>query len=96
MTIEQIFQTGKGTVVDVRTQAEFMGGHVADSRLVPVNEIPARLAEIKALPAPIIVCCASGGRSSQAARFLQANGVDCIDGGSWTTVNYYKNQLDSQ
>lgn len=90
MNIEKLISEGEGTVVDVRTPAEFMGGHVAGSTNIPLNELPARMQEIKALTAPIIFCCASGNRSGQATQFATLQGVSCINGGPWTTVNYYK------
>ena len=75
------------TVVDVRTPGEYMGGHVAGSINIPLQEIQERLEEVKALPQPIILCCASGNRSGQATRFLKEQGVDCSNGGSWLDVN---------
>lgn len=78
----------KKTIVDVRTPAEFMGGHVAGSINIPLQEIQQRLTEIKALPQPIIFCCASGNRSGQATAFVKNYGVDCENGGSWMDVNY--------
>lgn len=76
------------TVVDVRTRAEFMGGNVAGSINIPLNEIQARLDEIKNLKQPIVLCCASGNRSGQATAFLKNNGIDCENGGSWYDVYY--------
>lgn len=75
------------TVIDVRTPGEFMGGHVPGSINIPLMEIQDRLDEIKKMPQPIILCCASGGRSAQATYFLQNCGVDCENGGSWLSVN---------
>ena len=77
----------KLTVVDVRTAGEFMGGHVAGSINIPLQEIQERLDEIKALPQPIVLCCASGNRSGQATYFLKQQGIDCSNGGSWLDVN---------
>lgn len=77
----------KKTIVDVRTPGEFMGGHVAGSINIPLNEIQRRVDEIKALPQPIILCCASGNRSSQATGFLKSCGIDCMNGGSWLDLN---------
>ncbi|MBX2904008.1 MAG: rhodanese-like domain-containing protein [Chitinophagales bacterium] len=77
----------QATIVDVRTPAEFMGGNVAGSINIPLQEIPHRLAEIKALQQPLILCCASGNRSGQAAAFLKTNGIECTNGGSWLDVN---------
>lgn len=76
------------TVVDVRTPAEFRGGHVAGSINIPLQEITTRLEEIRNLAQPIVLCCASGNRSGQAEGFLRAQGVECTNGGSWTEVNF--------
>ena len=75
------------TIIDVRTPAEFMGGHVQGSINIPLQEVPARVAEISAMPQPIVLCCASGNRSGQATVFLRQHGVDCSNGGSWLDVN---------
>ncbi len=83
----------KLTVVDVRTIEEFRGGHVAGSINIPLQEVVARVEEIKALPQPIIFCCASGGRSGQATQYFRSLGVECENGGSWLDVNY---QLNNQ
>lgn len=80
------------TIVDVRTAAEFMGGHVPGSINIPLQEVQARLEEIKALPQPILLCCLSGGRSGQATQFLKQQGVDCSNGGGWMEVNAKINQ----
>ncbi len=85
--MENIIKEKKGTVVDVRTPAEFMGGHVADSINIPLQELVQRMDEIKALKQPLILCCASGGRSGQAHGYLAAQGIDCHNGGSWLNVN---------
>jgi rhodanese-related sulfurtransferase len=92
MNIEQIIKENQGTIVDVRTYGEFMGGNVADSINIPLNEIPERMEELKNLKAPLILCCASGGRSGQAHHFLSQSGIECYNGGSWLNVNYYKSQ----
>lgn len=77
----------KQTVVDVRTPAEFMGGHVAGSINIPLNEIVDRIDEIKEMKSPIILCCASGGRSAMATQILSEANIDCSNGGSWISVN---------
>lgn len=76
------------TIIDVRTRAEFSGGHVANSLNIPLQEIQQRLEEIKKMPQPIVLCCASGNRSGQATSFLKSIGIDCENGGSWLEVNY--------
>ena len=80
------------TVVDVRTPAEFAGGHVGGSINFPLQEIPVRIQEIKALEQPILLCCASGNRSGQATGFLKSLKIECSNGGSWIEVQS-KHQL---
>ena len=80
------------TIIDVRTRAEFAGGHVAGSINLPLQEITEHIEEIKAMAQPIIFCCASGNRSGQAAQYFKSLGVDCENGGSWLDVNYQMTQ----
>lgn len=77
----------KVKVIDVRTPGEFMGGNVAGSINIPLQEIQQRINEIKSINEPIVLCCASGNRSGQAASYLQRMGIDCKNGGSWYQVN---------
>ncbi len=74
------------TVVDVRTPGEFAGGHVPGSVNIPLNLVPERLEDFRKMKQPIVLCCASGGRSGQATNWLRAQGVDCENGGSWHSV----------
>lgn len=92
MNVSELIKNNEGTIVDVRTMGEFMGGNVANSKNIPLSEIPNRLEEIKALKMPLILCCASGNRSGQATQFLKAQGIDCNNGGSWMDVNFYQSQ----
>ncbi|WP_026706778.1 rhodanese-like domain-containing protein [Flavobacterium frigidarium] len=92
MTVEEIIKKDLGTIIDVRSYGEFMGGHVVDSINIALNEIPERLEEIKNLTMPLILCCASGNRSNQAQQFLSQQGIECYNGGSWLDVNYYKSK----
>ncbi len=94
MNIEELIRENKATIVDVRTPGEFSGGHVAGSINIPLQEIQARLTEIKTMKSPLILCCASGGRSGQASYFLSQQGVECHNGGSWLDVNYYHSKVN--
>jgi rhodanese-related sulfurtransferase len=76
------------TIIDVRSRGEFAGGNVAGSINIPLDEIQGKVEEIKAMKQPVVLCCASGNRSGQATYFLQAQGIDCENGGSWLDVNY--------
>ncbi len=74
-------------VIDVRTPGEFQGGHVAGSKNYPLQSIQGKVKELKKLNKPLVLCCASGGRSGQATSFLQSEGIECENGGGWTSVN---------
>ena len=78
----------KGAIIDVRTRAEFNGGHVNGSINIPLQEITEHIEEIKTMEQPIVFCCASGGRSGQATQYFKSLGVNCENGGSWLDVNY--------
>ena len=92
MNIKKIIQEKQGTIIDVRTRAEFMGGNVVGSINIPINEITDRLEEVKLLETPLVLCCASGGRSGQAFLYLAQQGIDCCNGGSLLDVNFYQTQ----
>jgi phage shock protein E len=93
MNVEDLIRENKATIVDVRTPGEFLGGHVAGSMNIPLQDIQARLADLKTLVGPLILCCASGGRSGQATYFLSQQGIECYNGGSWLDVNYYQSKV---
>jgi rhodanese-related sulfurtransferase len=89
MDIKTLIAENKGTIVDVRTPGEFMGGHVVGSINIPLQELESRLDEIHSLQTPLILCCASGGRSGMAQHILKNQGIDCVNGGGWMEVNSY-------
>lgn len=91
MNIEELIQDKTGTIVDVRTPEEFSQGHAQDSINIPLQEIPQRLNELKELKAPLILCCASGGRSGNAQVYLSQLGLECYNAGSWLTVQHIQN-----
>ena len=74
-------------MLDVRTAAEFVGeqGHIAAARNIPLDELPARLAELQDhKQRPIRLLCRTDRRSAQAARLLAEAGfadAQVIQGG---------------
>lgn len=70
-------------IVDVRTSAEFAQGNAPGSLNIPLDELTQRMEELDRRK-PIILCCASGGRSAYAQRFLQQSGyTDVHNAGPW-------------
>ncbi len=75
-------------VLDVRNQDEWDAGHLPDARLVPADQIGARLADIEAWAhgkdQPIVVYCRSGARSGRARTALLAAGfTNVVNGGGY-------------
>jgi rhodanese-related sulfurtransferase len=92
MNAETILKEKRGTIIDVRSPDEFRFGHVPTSLNIPLQELQERLEEVKKLNGPLVLCCASGNRSGQAQHFLTSQGVECVNAGSWLTVNYLYTQ----
>lgn len=60
-------------LLDVREPWEHDTCKLADSRLLPMREVPQRLAELDP-QAETVVICHHGGRSMQVAQFLERQG----------------------
>jgi rhodanese-related sulfurtransferase len=61
-------------ILDVRTKGEFSNGHIPGATLIPSSEIASRVNELqKYVNKPILVYCASGGRSPGAVQVLAKN-----------------------
>jgi rhodanese-related sulfurtransferase len=70
----------------VRTPEEFQGGHIKGSKNITLNTISSKINDIKNLNKPVIACCASGMRSSQATSILKSNGIEAMNGGGWSSL----------
>jgi len=87
MELKSKIKPDGSNVVDVRTKMEFMMGHVKGSTNIPLDTVPHELEKLKGFGQPLILCCASGGRSGQATEFLKANGFEDVhNGGGWREV----------
>ena len=60
-------------LLDVRQPAEYEAGHLAGAILIPLKELPDRVASLDK-DKPTIVYCAIGGRSKVAAQLLAGLG----------------------
>jgi len=77
----------KGAIIlDVRTPEEFAEGHIPGSKNIALQVLNGKVSEIKKWNKPVIACCRSGMRSAQATSILKQNGIDCINGGGWTSL----------
>jgi rhodanese-related sulfurtransferase len=74
-------QDGPAVVLDVREPEELEASSIkADGFelvLIPMNDVPARIAELDAAR-PVAVLCHRGARSQRVATFLAQNGFDNV------------------
>ncbi len=75
---------GAVSVIDVRTDAEFAGEHIHGSHHIRVDQVAARVDEVRAVPAPRLLLCQSGRRATLAKKTLEAlhvAGLSVVEGG---------------
>lgn len=87
-----LIDTGGYFILDVRTQEEYDAGHIADSVLIPHDQLSGRLNEVPK-GVPILVYCRTARRSSIASGILTDNGykeVYNMEGGivGWEKAGY--------
>ena len=85
--IKQYLNEG-ATIIDVRSTTEFEGGHLKNSKNIPLDSLPKHIGQLDKTK-PIITCCASGMRSGSAKRMLKSNGFKVLNGGGWTKLQKY-------
>jgi rhodanese-related sulfurtransferase len=79
--------SGRGTLVDVRTPAEFREVHAQGAQLVPLDVLDRRAVEAArgTNAGPVYLLCASGIRATKAAEKLRNAGLDdvvVVEGGT--------------
>ena len=90
MNIQDLINDQNVTIVDVRTEGEFVSGNVDGSINIPLDKVVDRTEELKQMQ-PLVVCCLSGGRSGQAVAYLQSLGCkEVYNGGGWQMVDAQK------
>lgn len=65
-------------ILDVREPDEFEDSRIDGAHLVPLGQLPRRLAELPR-DETIVVVCAVGGRSARATEFLRAQGFNAVN-----------------
>lgn len=87
-TLEQVMKGNNYVVIDVRTEEEFLMGHVKEALNIPYDEINAdtKLDKNK----PILVYCRSGARSKKAFETLKSLGYNVYDLGAFETITLPK------
>ena len=80
------FTAKNAVIIDVRTYEEFAGGHIKNSKNIPLQVIESKINDIKKLNKPVIACCRTGRRSGIASMILKKNGIDAMNGGGWQSL----------
>ena len=87
MRIKEIYKNKEVALVDVRTPLEFQAGSVNGAINIPMDEVVARIDELKNIE-PLVVFCRSGNRSEQVMHYLRNQGVTEVwNGGGWIELN---------
>ncbi|HEX2906539.1 MAG TPA: rhodanese-like domain-containing protein [Phototrophicaceae bacterium] len=76
-TYREQFHPGDHLLVDVREIDEWVLGHIPGAVHIPLNDLPERLAEIPT-DKPVVVVCATGGRSLYGSQFLLESGYSQV------------------
>ena len=79
-------------ILDVRQPDEWAAGHIPDATLIPLGDLPARIAEVPK-DRQVVVVCRSGNRSAQGRDILLGAGrpsVTSMAGGmnDWAAAGY--------
>ncbi|MGM5630511.1 rhodanese-like domain-containing protein [Apibacter raozihei] len=89
MNLKEIINHPNVTLLDVREEEELINeGKVPNAILIPMNEIPEKIEEIKKFSTPLVVFCRSGNRSGKVVEYLTSQGFsDIYNGGGFKDVN---------
>ena len=75
---KEIIDNKKVVLLDVRTDEEYITGHIPNSILIPIDELEERLDELPDKNETILVYCKSGRRSIIACELLESYGYTNI------------------
>lgn len=93
MDLKELLKNSTATLLDVREKEELIKeGEVEGAILIPMNEIPSKIEEIRNFSTPLIVFCRSGIRSEKIVNYLKKEGFnDIYNGGGFKEINQLLN-----
>lgn len=89
----QMINQQDALILDIRQDNEYVGGHIVNSKHIPLSYLNDRLGELeKHKNKPVIAVCRSGHRSSHACSVLKKAGFESVynlSGGvmAWESAN---------
>ena len=80
--IHEIIKDPGTQLIDVRSPAELYEIAIEGAVNIPMDQVPERIEEFRAMEGDIVVFCRSGARSESVKQYLTQNGVkNVINGG---------------
>ena len=73
----RLWQNKEAIVIDVRTPAEYLEGHIPDVANIPLDELEKRTGEVPR-DKEVVLICHSGNRSMQGTKLLRSKGFDNV------------------
>ena len=89
----QMINAEDALILDIRQDNEYVGGHIVNSKHIPLSFLKDRLSELeKHKSKPVIAVCRTGHRSSHACSVLKKAGFESVynlSGGvlAWESAN---------
>jgi phage shock protein E len=77
VNVKDMIKSG-ARVIDVRSPGEFADEAYPGAVNIPLNVLPAKLDELGPKDGAIVLYCASGARSAQAARLMKQSGFSNV------------------
>ena len=77
--IKSIVDSKDSIIVDVRTNVEFLRGHIKGAYTIPVDMIGSTINKLR--DKNVYLYCQSGARSEHVRRFLEANNIHAFNMG---------------
>ena len=78
ITPDEVHATEDPYLLDVREPGEVAQARIEGARHIPLGSLVERLDEVPR-DRPVYVICHVGGRSAQAAQYLEGNGFDAVN-----------------
>lgn len=91
-TLKELVKNPSTVIVDVRSPWEYEMDHIPGAKNIPLEEVPARVAEFRNLQHPVVLYCRSGNRSGMAVSILRQSGVqEVYNGGGLEDIQFLLN-----
>lgn len=80
-TLAMMVNSQNAQLIDIRAKKKFATGYIQGSRNIPFTDLKDRLAEIRAIEAPVIIICDMGIQAGAAIQMIGKDSVYRLDGG---------------